>query len=291
MRQPPLLPSPVLRKGFIPTRRVTLKHLLLVCGALLLLIARPASAAPDEDLDTLLTRATVKISHDSSTATGWVLTLKGGEQRVLVTAAHVLENTRADETEVIFHHQEEEGVYRRVVLKLALRKDGKPLWTRHPTADVAVLRIVPPRDADLPAISPEMLASDESLRRLRVHPGEAVACLGFPHRNEGGEAGFPILRAGAIGTYPLVPTARTKTFYFSGNTFEGDSGGPVYLTRSNSTNPEKGEVRLILGLVSGQMFLDEEAKMIYGTVKVRHRLGLAIIVHASFIRETLELLR
>ncbi len=29
-------------------------------------------------------------------------------------------------------------------------------------------------------------------------------------------------------------------------------------------------------------------KMIYGTTKVRHRLGLAIVIHASFIRETME---
>ena len=47
---------------------------------------------------------------------------------------------------------------------------------------------------------------------------------------------------------------------------------------------------LILGLVTSQWFLDEEAKMIYGTTKIRHRLGLANIIHASFIKEAIDLL-
>jgi hypothetical protein len=84
---------------------------------------------------------------------------------------------------------------------------------------------------------------------------------------------------------------KTKTFFLSANTFEGDSGAPVYLSRPNQIGPDREEdVRLIVGLVSGQQFLDEEAKMIYGTSKVRHRLGFAIVVHASFIRETIDLL-
>jgi hypothetical protein len=45
---------------------------------------------------------------------------------------------------------------------------------------------------------------------------------------------------------------------------------------------------MIMGLVLAQRFLDEEMKMIYGTTKLRHRLGLAIIIHASYIRETIE---
>ena len=48
------------------------------------------------------------------------------------------------------------------------------------------------------------------------------------------------------------------------------------------------EVRQIVGLVKGQLFLDEEAKMIYETTKIRHRMGLAQVVPALFIRETIE---
>jgi hypothetical protein len=48
------------------------------------------------------------------------------------------------------------------------------------------------------------------------------------------------------------------------------------------------DVRLILGLVWGLRFLDEEMKMISGTTKIRHRLGLAVVLQAPFIRETID---
>jgi V8-like Glu-specific endopeptidase len=245
-------------------------------------------AAEENDLSTQMMRATVMITHDTSTATGFVLTANDSGQFMLVTAAHVFEKTRGDQTMVVFRIKEAEGVYKKESVKLVIRKAGKPEWTKHATEDVAAIWIVPPKTADLAKLSPDLLASDESLKKHGVHPGELLSYLGFPHRNEANEAGFPILRSGPIATFPLVPTAKTKTFLLSANIFEGDSGGPVYLTRASRTGPDKEELRLILGLVTGQRFLDEEAKGIYGTSKVRHRLGLAIIVHASFIRETID---
>lgn len=244
--------------------------------------------AQDEELNSQLMRATVKISHDTSTATGFILSAKESGKFVLVTASHVFENTKADETRVIFRKQEAEGGYQQESMPLVIRKDGKATWTKHPTEDVAVIAIIPPKNVDLPVLSSDLLASDASLKKNRIHPGELLSFLGFPHRVESNEAGFPILRSGAIATFPLLPTAKTKTFLLSVNVFEGDSGGPVYLAKETSGDREKDDLGLILGLVSGQRFLDEEAKMIYGTTKVRHRLGLAIIIHASFIKETID---
>jgi predicted methyltransferase/V8-like Glu-specific endopeptidase len=238
----------------------------------------------DEDFDTQMMRATVMISHEKSTGTGFILAAADGKF-ILVTAAHVFDSTPGNETTVVFRRKDHEGAYQKEPTKLVIRKDGKPTWTKHPTDDVAAMWIVPPKDADLPKIAPSLLASDDSLKKHKVHPGESLCCLGYPHRNESNEAGFAIVRSGAIGTFPLVPTKKTKTFYLSANTFEGDSGGPVYLTRSGLTEKE---VRLILGLIVGQRVVDEEAKMLYGTTKIRHRLGLAIVVHAAFIKETID---
>lgn len=247
-----------------------------------------SAVAEDEDFNTQLMRATVKIAHDKSTGTGFVLSAADGKKFVLVTAAHVFELTPGDETTVVFRSHEAEGGYKKEPTKLVIRKEGMPAWTKHPTQDVAAISIVPPSNADLPKIPVDLLASDELLKKHKVHPGENLACLGFPHRNESSEAGFPILRSGTIATFPLLPTAKTKTFSLSANTFEGDSGGPVYLTKAGNGQPDQEGTNLILGLVTSQWFLDEEAKMIYGTSKIRHRLGLAIIVHASFIKETIE---
>lgn len=256
----------------------------------LFLFASPAHAE-DEDLNTQLMRATVKISHDKSTATGFLLSNGKDEKYILVTAAHVFEKTPDDETSVVFRSKQAEGEYTKEPTKLVIRKYGKPIWTKHPTEDVAVIWVAPPKTADVPRISTERLATDEELRKLKIHPGDELAFLGFPHREEGSKAGFPLLRDGPIASFPLLPTAKTKTFFLSANTFEGDSGGPVYLTRPSRTDPDTDDVKLIVGLVSAQQFLDEELKMIYGTTTLRHRLGLAIVVHASFIKETIDLLK
>jgi len=266
-------------------------HMKYLTIPLFLLFAASPAQAEDEDLNTKLMRATVKISHEKSTATGFILSTHKDKSLILVTALHVFDNTPGEETTIVFRSKQAEGEYKKEPTKLIIRKDGKPLWTKHPTEDVAVIRITPPKNADLAPLSTELLAGDDELRKHKLHPGSTLACLGYPHREEGGKAGFPLLRDGPIASFPLLPTAKTKTFFLSANTFEGDSGGPVYLSKPSRTDPDKEEVRLIVGLISAQQMLDEEMKMIYGTTKVRHRLGLAIVVHASFIKETIDLLK
>lgn len=247
-----------------------------------------------DDFHTEMIRATVKLQHDKSTATGFILRQPrldpAGESRwVLITAAHVLERSSDDETTLVYRVREAEGVYRKEPVPLGIRKGGQLLWTQHATEDVAAIVVTPPEKADLPEISTDRLASDERLRQHEIHPGHAVTCLGYPHRVEANQAGFPILRPGSIASYPLIPSTVNKTFLLSANTFEGDSGGPIYLAEPGNRQDQKGEeIRLILGLMHGQHFLDEDMTMVYGSSKVRHRLGLGIVVQAAFIRETLE---
>jgi hypothetical protein len=248
-----------------------------------------------DDFHTLMMRATVKLQHERSTATGFILRQPGmgpaQESRwVLVTAAHVLERISDNETTVVYRVREAEGVYRKELSALAIRKGGQPLWTKHPTEDVAAMVVTPPDKVDLPEISTEQLANDELVRKHGIHPGQIVTCLGYPHRTEANQAGFPILRSGSISSYPLIPATANTTFMLSANTFEGDSGGPIYMVGPalHQSGEPLEQVRLILGLMHGQHFLDEEMAMIYGNSKVRHRLGLGIVVQAAFIRETLD---
>jgi hypothetical protein len=264
----------------------------LTFGVVLVVVVLVGSLRADgEDLGTQLMRATVRVSHDKSSGTGFVLSRPHRNQFVLVTAAHVLENIPGDEAVLGFRRREAEGVYKKLPAKVIIRQGGETLWTKHPSQDVAALAVVPPDGADLPTLSTDLLATDTELKKYRVHPGDRVALLGYPHRVEANEAGFPVLRSGPVASFPLVPTRLNKTFLLSTNTFEGDSGGPVFLAESRRALAEKGrmeDVRLIVGLVTGQHFLDEEMKMVYGTTKIRHRLGLAIVVQAAFIRETLD---
>ncbi|HEY4259000.1 MAG TPA: serine protease [Schlesneria sp.] len=263
--------------------------------AIILALMASTNISHAEDFHTLMMRVTVKLQHDRSTATGFILRQPGStpakqSRCVLVTAAHVLERSSDNETTLVYRVREAEGVYRKEPMALVIRKDGQPLWTQHPTEDVAALVVTPPDKVDLPEISTEQLANDETLRKHGIHPGQSVTCLGYPHRTEANQAGFPILRSGPIASYPLIPAMANKTFMLSANTFEGDSGGPIYVAEPalHQSGEQPEEVRLILGLMHGQHFLDEEMTMIYGNSKVRHRLGLGIVVQAAFIRETLD---
>jgi hypothetical protein len=250
------------------------------------------------DFDTRLMLSTVKLASPASAGTAFVLSRPApGEgaavQYLLVTAEHMLEHVRGDATTVIFHKRKADGGYAKVPLKVPVRRDGKLLWTRHPTADVAVLPVTPPDDARPPGVGVDLLASDADLARLDVHPGDALRCVGYPHPNqfESGAAGFAVVRAGCVASFPLFPTAKTRTFLGEFNVFEGDSGAAVYLAAERyraGTAGAQASAGLILGLVSGQHFLDEEFRMVYQSGKFRHRMGMAIVVHASAVKETIE---
>jgi hypothetical protein len=275
------------------------KHSVGLLLPLLLVFSRVALAQPS-DLDTQLMLTTVKVSDTDSSGTAFILSRpKPGDpkatQFLLITAEHTLSRSRANEVTVVFRKKSADGGHEKAPVKITVRQDGKVLWKKHPTADVGILPITPPPDALVPLVSVDLLASDEDLERHQIHPGDPVRCVGFPHPNqfEPNEAGFGVVRSGCIAGYPLRPTRKTKTLLLDLNTFEGDSGAPVYLVddhRLVAGKTEPGQVRLILGLMVGQHFLDEEFKMIYQTGKFRHRMGFGIAVHATAIKETIDLL-
>jgi hypothetical protein len=271
---------------------------LVVCLALAsnVLAGGSTGRAQTADLDTQLMLATVKILDPHATGTGFVLGRPGPggkTQSLLVTAEHTLSRTMQEDVTIVYHRHRPDGSYAKAPTHVKIRRAGKPLWIKHPTADVAVLPITPPDDARPPLVEVEQLATDADIARFEIHPGDAIRCVGFPHPNqfESGEAGFAVVRSGCIASYPLLPTRSTKTFIVDLNIFEGDSGAAVYMSEAHrpTAKSETAPARLILGLVIGQHFIDEEYRMVYQTGKFRHRMGLGVTAHASAIRETIDL--
>jgi len=76
--------------------------------------------------------------------------------------------------------------------------------------------------------------------------------------------------------------------------FKGNSGGPVYIVESNRWY--KGGARLgqqlhiIVGLVSQERFVAEQISSLYSQELRQFQLGLALVVHASLIKEAINLL-
>jgi Trypsin-like peptidase domain len=204
---------------------------------------------------------------------------------VLVTAAHVFDEMNGDSAVILLRTQQS-GTEQWIVrpARLPIRRNGEPLWKKHPDADVAVMYVNWPSMVPVSVVPTNILADDDMLKKTDVVPGVELKILGYPLGSPSNDAGFPILRTGVIASYPLLPTSGTKTFLLDFRVFKGNSGGPVYFSQP----VVKGSAymccppQFIMGLVSKEKSLD----MPYSQLQ----LSLGEIIHASIIKAAIELL-
>jgi len=252
-------------------------------------ITTDAQAQAAIEANTNVIESTFKVVGNNVTGSGFILArpyTQAGRQHyrhVLVTAAHMLTLNEGEFVTVWFRRRTANGTWEQLPTQVMIRNGATPLWQQHPRADVAVIYVTVP-DGVLPGdgISTDTLADDVTLRSYGIHPGDEVRCDGFP-LSVGGPFGFPILRTGRIASYPILPSAETKTFLLDFPVFPGNSGGPAYIAYDAFRNTGDGKFvayggnkLTIVGLVSGEKI-----------VANRIPLGIAEIVHATLISETI----
>lgn len=205
----------------------------------------------------------------------------GKGKMVLVSAAHVLEEISGETANVHLRQKTADGAFQVVGFALEIRKGAEPLWVRHPTADVAAMKVILPdfvskQSDEIPALSIDLLADDDMMKKFEIHPGDELLCLGYPLASNA--FGFPILRSGKIASYPLTPAKDIKVFLFDFEIFPGNSGGPAYFSDSGRT-------------YGGSAHLGESIQFVAGVVTRQHeKLRLGVVVPAQFVKETLALL-
>jgi hypothetical protein len=214
---------------------------------------------------------------------------------VLITAAHVLDEMQGDTAMLHYRRRVDANTWIRIPQIVPIRANGQPLWKKHPDADVAVMYVALPQDDSLAIISTDVLADDKILADFEIHPGDELECLGYPFGQESNEVGFPVLRSGKIASYPLLPTSKTKTFLFDFRIFKGNSGGPVYFVQSNRWYKNGGvklgqTIHIIVGLVSQESLIQQQISGPYSEEVRQFQLGLAVVVHASLIKQAINLL-
>jgi len=251
------------------------------------------------DFNTVLMRSTFKIlGQNNSTGTIFILgrpIANGKNVYVLVTATHVLEGTKGD-TALVFLRKKVGGNFKKLPVQIKIRENGKKLWVNHANADVAAMYIALPKEADILTASTDLLATDDILKKYDIYPGRELKVLGYPFGLESSNSGFPILRTGCIASYPITPSIEQKIFLMDFDVFGGNSGGPVYFHDPDWHKRRSGlvtspvEVQMILGLVSKQRIFTEKVNSYMQETTRNHQIGLAEVVHASLIRETIELL-
>jgi S1-C subfamily serine protease len=266
-----------------------------------------ASNEPDIELNTVMMESTFKIEGPAAqggTSLGTVFMIglpvpnstPPSARLVMITAAHVLEEMQGDFANLHLRREvdNQKNVWVEVPFQLRIRANGSPLWKRNPQADVAVMYLSVPAETPIKPITTLMFVDDAKLAEYGVNPGDEVRSLGYPLGLSSNEAGFPVLRSGKIASYPLTPTDQTKTFLVDFRVFKGNSGGPVYFVERN--RPIVGVLgryetfHFIMGLVSQEALYNETMLGQYSQESHQTQLGLAIVVHASLILQTLQLL-
>lgn len=248
----------------------------------ILALAQPVSAS---NFATKVTDATFKLFHPESTATCFLLREeKADAPYYLVTAAHVLGRIKEETATLVLRRQKDDGGYERVDHKIRIREETKPLWVQHKTHDVAVLKISGPMPVPVSALKLEWLADAERLKKSEVRVCSSLFVLTYPTRFEANAAGFPVARQGIFSSPPLLPANDHPTFLADFTTFAGDSGGPVFIAKG-----DEKKTPLVVGIVLGQHFHDEKFRSEYQEHHLRHPLGLGVVLHARYIRETFDL--
>jgi hypothetical protein len=125
------------------------------------------------------------------------------------------------------------------------------------------------------------LADEARLTAAELHICSALFVLTYPTRFEANDAGFAVARQGIIASHPFLPVERHHTYLANFATFEGDSGGPVFV-RDADGRP------LVIGIVLQYYRHDERIVTEFEERTVHHPLGLGVVLHAQFIRATVE---
>lgn len=248
---------------------------------LAILIASTATAAAD--FATTMVDATFKLFDPKVTGTCFLVRREAPEDTALylVTAAHMLKGTKADHATLVLREKQDDGTYKRRDHKIPIRRDGKPLWVKHGKDDVAVLRLTETLPVPVGVIPASAIADESQLKDAGVGIGRQLFVLTYPKAFEANGAGFPIARQGIVASHPLVPVDKKHSYLADFTAFGGDSGGPVFIAG-------KDNQPIVIGMVFAQFRHDENVKTEYEERSIHYPLGIGDVLHAQFIRDTIE---
>ena len=244
------------------------------------------------DLSAQMMQATVQLEQPlgdgtRTVGTGFLITettADGKPHTILVTANHVFDKMPNQNARIGYRIANGDGSWSYSPQTLKIRDgQGHALWTHHPSRDVAAIAITAPAPFAKAAIPEDYLASDDTFSKYQVEAGDQMMTLGFPRGLAANAAGFPILRAGRVASYPIAPAKIFPTFLLDFSVFPGNSGGPVFMSgpaRHIADDGKTGsDVQFIAGLLTQQVELNSE------------RLDIGIVTNARFIRETISLIK
>jgi hypothetical protein len=168
-----------------------MKHIFI--AALFGIISSAIASAGD--FATEMVEATFKLFNADSTATCILVRREAPDQTLyLVTAAHVFDGVKGDTAIVVLRARHDDGSYQRHDYTIAVRREGKALWVRHPKEDVAALRLSKPPPVPVAALPLSAIADEAGLTTAGLHICSPLFVLTYPQRFEANDAGFAVAR-------------------------------------------------------------------------------------------------
>lgn len=247
-------------------------------AALLLAVGALAPAQEPGFADPVVA-ATHKLFNRASTGTCFLVRADGKTH--LLTAAHVLEKAKGENSLLVVRVPAADGDFRREDRPIRLAEEGKPTWRRHPKVDAAVITLDEATARGTQPLELPLIADSERFRRTRPAMGSVVWTLTYPERLESTPSGFPLLRKGAVASPTQLPLENHPLFLADMPAFAGDSGGPAF-----ALGPDGKPA--VIGMVVKRYHHDSKPPgWKEGDPLNREPLGVAGILRSEFLRQLL----
>ena len=209
----------------------------------------------------------------------------------LVTCKHVLDvQSQFNQLLIRFNNLDGQGMS---TYSLDIRREGALIWTIHPTADIAVLRLSAPKlEAEGVGLH-RIPKADGALPHERIlegdfSEGDEVFIAGFPIGWREGSQDYPVVRHGMVAQIRGLANRHHDTFLVDGSGFGGNSGGPV-LTKAQPgsiTGTSRIDRVYLVGMVSASTNI---ARSSDSGSEVREHADLIVVEPINRINETVEL--
>ena len=213
----------------------------------------------------------------------------------LVTCKHVLSKAKKanlGKIVVRLNRLEQRGTES---FPIHLHQDGGSAWTEHPTADVAVISVLPQAlesqelrwelfFAKLNALTREQVAEAE------LSEGDGVFMLGFPTGWVQGKQDYPVVRHAVLAQAQGWLNKEHDTFLLDGSGFPGNSGGPVVTAARPPFpigKPSTAYLSSLIGMVTGRKLSGAVGSGEFEDVS--ETADLVVVTPMDAIDETIEL--
>ena len=269
--------------------------ILVFCGFAEVITTQGQESA---DISEIVMQSTFLIKDEKtpSCGTGFVILKRqtNGLAPVFVTANHVLTNFAGENAIIMLRRNTGPDKWEVVSYTNRIRLGTNALYAKHPSLDIVAFYLPLSKDCILKAMTEELLFTEPKIRDAGFGPGTELLNIGFPFGIASGSENFGFLRSGRIASYPILPVKERSSFELAITAFEGNSGGPVFVSNYQKPGTESNFPSVhwggVVGILTTSKSLVQTVQSIDETTTRSTRLGFAGVIHAHFIKETIDLL-